>query len=183
MTKEICGAKTTRRPGGTCQLVAGYGTDHPGQGRCKWHGGCNPIKSGRYSKIKREELREAIERHSSAPDPLDMLPELAACRALFEDYINRYDTFTEALIAWHESFGKEGEEAKKPRQILDISDAYRLLSECTKIIKRVEDIKANNAISQKDFFRLSEEMGRVVRKHTDEKVWDDINRDWLAIRL
>jgi hypothetical protein len=44
-----CGARN--RTGGTCQLTAGWGTDHgpadgqPGQGRCRFHGGNTP--SGR----------------------------------------------------------------------------------------------------------------------------------------
>jgi hypothetical protein len=32
-----CGMK--KGGGGTCNLGAGWGTDHPGVGRCKWHGG------------------------------------------------------------------------------------------------------------------------------------------------
>jgi hypothetical protein len=36
----LCAAKKKpSRGGGTCRLFAGQGTDHPGVGRCKWHGG------------------------------------------------------------------------------------------------------------------------------------------------
>lgn len=35
-----CGAKT--RQGGRCKLSAGSGTEHPGHGRCKYHGGSTP---------------------------------------------------------------------------------------------------------------------------------------------
>lgn len=35
-----CGAKT--RAGGTCGRPAGWGTDHPGIGRCKLHAGATP---------------------------------------------------------------------------------------------------------------------------------------------
>lgn len=35
-----CGAKT--RQGGRCTLASGWGTPHPGTGRCKWHGGSMP---------------------------------------------------------------------------------------------------------------------------------------------
>ena len=37
---EICGANKTA--GGTCQQPAGHGTQHVGEGRCKFHGGCTP---------------------------------------------------------------------------------------------------------------------------------------------
>jgi len=39
LTSEKCGAKTTR---GTCRQAAGWGTNHLGRGRCKWHGGMLP---------------------------------------------------------------------------------------------------------------------------------------------
>jgi len=35
---RVCGGKT--RSGTPCQQPAGWGTDHPGEGRCKLHGGC-----------------------------------------------------------------------------------------------------------------------------------------------
>ncbi len=49
-----CGAKT--RAGTSCLQPAGWGTDHPGRGRCRLHGGCSlrghlhpRYKSGRYA--------------------------------------------------------------------------------------------------------------------------------------
>jgi hypothetical protein len=36
----ICGAK--KRNGGVCGMVAGWGTNHPGIGVCKFHGGTTP---------------------------------------------------------------------------------------------------------------------------------------------
>lgn len=36
----LCGAK--RRKGGKCGMGAGWGTNHPGTGRCKLHGGSTP---------------------------------------------------------------------------------------------------------------------------------------------
>lgn len=37
MTDETCDAQN--RDGDPCSLPAGWGTDHPGEGRCKHHGG------------------------------------------------------------------------------------------------------------------------------------------------
>lgn len=93
--------RQTREP---CERPAGWGTPHPGTGKCKLHGGSAPIKHGRYSVIKREELRELIEEFEADPDPLNIFPELATLRALVADYINRYEAYTEALIAWHISW-------------------------------------------------------------------------------
>jgi hypothetical protein len=130
-----------------------------------------------------------------------MLPELAQCRALYVDFINRYDEITEALLAWFEG-QKPGHKAvtddrverpaaPRPAQILDISYAYRLLSEITKIAKRIEDVRAQNAISRKDFIRLMQEMARVVVAVVDKYVGpedarhvkSEIDRRWLEIRL
>lgn len=38
--QALCGAKT--RQDGTCRQVSGFGTDHVGFGRCKFHGGASP---------------------------------------------------------------------------------------------------------------------------------------------
>jgi hypothetical protein len=149
-----------------------------------------PITHGRYSQIHRETLRRLIAQHEADPDPLNMLPELAMCRALFVDFINRFDTFTEALLAWHAGHNDHGT-PPKPTQALDISDAWRLLSETTKIVKRIEDIRGRNAITRKDFMRLMREMARavvaVVDRYVDpevaSQVKNEIDRQWLEIRL
>lgn len=103
---RFCGAKTKQATAKyrTCHRPAGWGTDHPGVGKCKLHGGASPIKSGRYSTITRPRVRELIEKHEADADPLNILPELAAARALFEDFVERYDTWRDALLAWHRSY-------------------------------------------------------------------------------
>lgn len=101
-----CGAK--RRKGGGCTRGAGERTVHPGQGKCWMHGGTKAgdprLKHGRYSSIDRPRIRELIEAHERDPDPLNLLPEIAALRALFQDFIERYEVNTEALLAWHASW-------------------------------------------------------------------------------
>lgn len=57
--KNICGA-TAKSTGEPCQLPAGFGTDHVGTGRCKYHGGANTgapkknknaVKTGEYETL------------------------------------------------------------------------------------------------------------------------------------
>lgn len=177
-----CGAKN--RSGGTCLQPAGWGTDHAGMGRCRFHGGATPVKHGRYSTVKRDAIRELIERHEDDPDPLNILPELAAARALFQDYVERYDEWRDALVAWHESFTEDGEGTGKPRQVLDVADAYRIVSEVTKIAERIERIRSADAISRADLYRVMGEMGRVVETVVgDAAALQEIKRGWLAIRV
>lgn len=227
---EYCNAQT--RSHRLCRKTAGWSTDHPGRGRCRLHGGATPIKHGRYSGITRDSIRQLIEKHEADPNPLDIFPELAAARALFEDFINRYDRWREAILAWWESYsvkqrplseekilafesiiedyedetgGKDATDRQleaiadarsflaalrkpwdggKPREVLDISDAYRIVTEITKIAERIEKIRAANAISRPNMLRMMAEMGRVVEAHVrDEETRQKIQRDWLSIRV
>lgn len=178
-----CNAKT--RSGRLCRLSSGHRTPHPGQGRCFLHGGLTPIRNGRYSVIKRDSLRDMISHYEADPDPLNVLPELAAARALFQDFVERYDTWAAALVAWHESFRSENAEREpKPVQVLDISDAYRIVAEITRIVERIEKVRAANAITRADMLRVMTEMGRVVEAFVqDEAARTKIREGWLSIRV
>lgn len=50
LPKRHCGART--RGGAKCKRPAGWGTDHPGTGKCKNHGGSSP--SGKKAAAKQE---------------------------------------------------------------------------------------------------------------------------------
>lgn len=49
---STCGAK--KRHGGHCNMLAGWGTPHPGVGRCKFHGGSSPthVKSAATGELR-----------------------------------------------------------------------------------------------------------------------------------
>jgi hypothetical protein len=227
-----CAAKTRR--GTLCSKAAGWRTPHPGQGRCYLHGGKTPIKHGRYSTITRTRIRDLIEQHEADADPLNIFPEIAALRALFQEFIERYDEHTEALLAWHASWqltrrplpedklmafeaivaeweislAEMGEAATekqtsdaaaarkfiqilrgedleaKPRTILDLTDAYRVLGEIGKMVERVEKARSANAISRPDLNRIMQEMWRSVEgRVSDEAVKAAIRDDWMRVAL
>ncbi|HET8777967.1 MAG TPA: hypothetical protein VFN76_09940 [Candidatus Limnocylindria bacterium] len=221
-----------------CGARAGWSTDHPGVGRCRQHdgGGSKRVTHGqsrRYANIRSARLRHLIAEHAADPDPLNIEPELAAARALFQDFVERYETNTAALLAWYASWQSSGrvplppekletlravlseyEELRqgsvglsdkqeadlaiareivdrlgqpvegKPATVLDLSDAYRIVGEVTKIVERIEKIRSANAISVPDLNRLMLEMGRVVSAHVkDDAVANRIQEQWLAIRV
>lgn len=92
-----CGKPT--RAGIPCTMLKGQGTDHPGEGACKLHGGNvghGNFKTGIYSHIKRNRLKQLIEKvRDSGMDPLDILGELEIARAMLmmflEDHANLDD--------------------------------------------------------------------------------------------
>jgi len=68
--RKICGAKA-KSTGEECKLVAGYGTSHLGEGRCKYHGGAstgpkpenmkqnkNAVSTGEYETIWMDTLTD-----------------------------------------------------------------------------------------------------------------------------
>jgi len=152
-----CGAKKKRGPG-HCTNKAGYKTDDVGQGRCYLHGGATPIKHGRYSSVQHADVRKAIEEFENDPDPMNLMPDIIAMRALFRVFIDKNQT--------------------------DLAEARKLLAEATKIVERWERIQNADAISRAELVRLMHEMGRAVEAHVpDTAVRQKIADAWLSIRL
>lgn len=69
--KPKCGAKAKQHDG-TCKLPAGYGTDHVGFGRCKFHGGSAPAGRQQGERLRIEhEARELFGRIAPDIEPVD----------------------------------------------------------------------------------------------------------------
>lgn len=71
-----CGAKT--QTGEPCKLTAGHGTDHFGEGRCKFHGGKTP------DRVKFKEKNKAAEKHGFytkhlPEETLELFDEMELC--------------------------------------------------------------------------------------------------------
>lgn len=66
-----CDANKTKG-GGTCGHAAGWGTSHPGHGRCKWHGGCTPT----HVKSAEAEIAEQAVETYGLPREIDALEAL-----------------------------------------------------------------------------------------------------------
>lgn len=112
---QVCGAKT--RSGAPCQNA---GMEN---GRCRMHGGTNPgapIKHGRYSKYAPDKLGEKIAEFREG-NALDMADELATQRALFADYLARFESIAmtrddaDTLQRWLDNIIRSGERINKMR--------------------------------------------------------------------
>ena len=147
---RFCGATT--RAGTPCRRPAGWGTDHPGEGRCKLHGGSNPIKHGRYSRIKRARIRELIDQYRNDPQPLDLLEEVLILRALLTDYVER---------------------TTSRDQELDITAAAGLVDKVGRMVERIEKIKAERSITLETLDRVLEQLGVELVNALREEVPDE----------
>ena len=106
------------------------------------------------------------------------MAELATARALFQDFTERYVESTDALILWSRSG-----DAAKPTQILDISTAHKMVSEITRIVERIEKVRASSAISRPELMRVLTEMSRVVSSLVnDPATLEKIKDAWLRIQ-
>lgn len=177
----FCGAKRRGRPDDTCKQPAGYKTDHPGRGRCKYHGGMTPIKHGRYSTIMHEQVRDKMDQLAKLEtNVLDLEPEALLLRALTVEYVNNYEEFSEALLEWY----RDPEVKQKPRRIMDISDASSLVEAISRIVERIHKIQSEGAVSLATFARVTEQMGLIVAKHVkDEEVLNAIEAEWGQVAM
>ena len=77
---------------------------------------------------------------SDDPAPLDVLPELAAARALLADYVNRYDEQRAALLSWHVAM-QNGNGTKRPSTSPDIADVIAQLERVARIAQREKRLR------------------------------------------
>jgi hypothetical protein len=117
---RICGGKTRNEEtiSPVCTRPAGWGTIHPGLGRCKLHGGASLAgpdspkwKSGRYAWIWRGRLKEAGQRiQQDDTNPLDVLPELEVQRVLFTLALDRLANPNSKKMGSAERLGRSDDE-------------------------------------------------------------------------
>jgi len=230
--------------GRLCAVAAGYGTDHPGVGRCCYHGGGGVLiqesapGKRRYAVITRERIAHLISHFSAEADSdrWDVSAEVDALRAIFVDFIERYDEYTDALLKWSADYqltrspldprlveswaelvetwradrisesktgGLEpedyraytqakdylgilrvGPDTNKPKQVMDIADAHKILDSIGKMVERVMKFRSANAVSRPELNRVMQEMWRAVDGLVkDEELKKQIVQAWLTIKL
>ncbi len=73
----ICGARAVGREDEDgvrwpCRHRAGFGTEHFGEGRCKFHGGASKPKHGKYSMLRHYDLAERVGQFFDNPELMDI---------------------------------------------------------------------------------------------------------------
>lgn len=88
----LCGARARTAGGRPCQRPAGWGTDHPGSGRCKFHGGASTgPKSGPglYRRKLTPELQAIYDQFLTDPNLKRLDEEVALVKALIVQAIEK----------------------------------------------------------------------------------------------
>lgn len=107
--RQLCGAAKRQGDGGPCRKPAGWGTSHPGRGRCRLHGGSTRSQSKRAADEEIEErARAVLARLDVAPvgNPLAELQKLAGQVLAFKDAIGRMVNELES-IRYETEFGEQ----------------------------------------------------------------------------
>jgi hypothetical protein len=127
-------------------------------------GGYGQITHGLHSKryTSNERMQALIEKHATNPNPLDLIDDLARARALFEDWLDRAEKYSEALLAWHESYRERGEQAATESRLLAVE---KVLEEYEILLKEREDITER----QDNDLRSARALVAALRDTRDEK--------------
>src|SRR2546425_2957805 len=195
--EDRCGAqsKTTGKP---CRNVAGKGTCHRGQGRCRFHGGSSRTKNRLFSTIAWTRLGKRMEELAEAPDLQRRAAKVAMLMAMLEDKVGEYQKCADELQAWHRAESAAYQRLLKARSSADLVQAVRELREAepsraaelpnpTQIasladtISRMEERYHRMAriCSSEELQRILQLLGAVVAEHVaDEKIKEKIRAGW-----
>jgi hypothetical protein len=201
MSSLICGAHS-RTTGEACRNVAGKGTDHLGEGRCRYHGGATPIKHGLYSKIRRRRLGQRIAEIANGPDLMQLTDELAMLKALLEQQIDSRQALAEAIRSWHRTTGPafktllesndaaeirqaivtlRAAEASRPSQPPDIEVIAMLTDRIGRTAERIYKMSA--VCTREQMLSILNRMGTIVAQYADEETSQKIRDGWLNISV
>ena len=153
----ICGAKT-KGSGEPCQRPAGWGTDHPGVGKCKLHGGASPVKHGLYSKYTSHRLADMVDKLSNDEELLDLRKTIALQQALILNILDQMkkgklqlnEKLSRTLNDIADKLGRNIERRQKVEEgekyILQVDEVQRIINQVILIIK--EEVKDSEVVQR-----------------------------------
>jgi hypothetical protein len=99
--RRLCGAKRANLDA-TCTRPAGWGTDHPGVGHCKWHGGST---TNQRKAARKEMAARALAELGAEPVPTDPIRGLVDALASANADLIALNTLVAALPAPTDALG------------------------------------------------------------------------------
>ena len=201
MAVSVCGAlaKSTRK---VCQNIAGKGTDHLGEGRCRFHGGSTPVTRGLYSKVQRTRLGQRMAEVENDPNLHTLEPELALLKVVLEHSVENYDRHEAAVLSWHRAerpvYQKlinandpveirdavvelRAIEPKRPAERPDAKIIATLVAEIGRTQDRIRE--AETIVTARQMLQFIDRMAGVVRQFTDDETAIKIRDGWMNLTL
>lgn len=138
----ICGAKKRRnwdpdKPiTRVCRANAGSGTDHPGEGRCKFHDKKGKLSHGRQSMLRHRNLSLRMQDYLESQDVMDIRNAVAAAWASLDTMLDEDGNITpERAQELVNSFGRI---ATMIKQHHDITEGQKLVIEVPQFMEWAE---------------------------------------------
>ena len=157
---EICGGKK-RQGEGDCTRPAGWGTDHPGIGKCKLHGGSTPnhATNAVTTQAKRDVVLFGARRDVH---PADALLELVQWTAGEVDYWrSRVRLLEEDELTWGVTRVKEGGEDRGTTEEAKPNVAYVMLVDASNRLERYSASALKAGVDERRV-RLAEQQGTLL---------------------
>jgi len=149
--RRLCGA-SKRQGTGSCRKPAGWGTDHPGHGSCRLHGGAtrNGRKAAESAALE-EQARAALARLDVRPveDPLTELQMLAGQAVAWK---NAVAGLVNGLPSLRYSSGEGSEQLRS-----EVALWERALDRCEKVLTAMARLNIDERLA-----KVSEEQARIV---------------------
>lgn len=153
--------KNPRNPGGLCTQAAGWGTDHPGIGKCKLHGGSTPNgrKSAQVAQAKRDVVTFGLPIETDPHTAL--LDELHRTAGAVHWLAERVGALKERDVIWGKTKHKTGGEDRGSTNEAKTHLWVTLYREERKHLVEVAAACARAGIEERRV-RLAEEQGRAL---------------------
>lgn len=156
-----CNAKT--RDGSPCSKRAGQGTSHPGEGRCKNHGGVSgTLKHGLYSKLSRYDFGNRISELRNDSRLTNVREHLAIQVATVERFL----------------------EELAEKDTIDADDAktlVRLGDLISRGVHRLTKIEGDNALDPQEAQILIQQVVHIVRDVAGPEASEEVGKKLLEV--
>lgn len=154
--KKLCGcrvANSAERGDAVCKNLAGFGTDHPGYGSCKWHFGCT--QRGKTTALK-EEMDEYMA-NMRLGDSIPIDPADALIQAVWRAY--GFVKYLEMLAGNYESndLVEQTEQGSRPKVWIDVYAKANL------DLAKISEMCLRAGVQERKI-RLAEQHGEMVAR-------------------
>lgn len=166
---EICGGKLRKRDG-ECKRPAGWGTSHPGSGKCKLHGGSTPSGTQAAIKARVTEMAKLTDGVPITPD--EFLEQairiqngiVSACTDRVNEFENAEDLMVETIFGqdWNFWVKARNEALKEGSRYAQIAISTGLDKRRTQVAEQIGTLIAGTIGAVLEGLQLSKDQQALV---------------------